>query len=106
MSVRLLLDSLAPVSGSILTNGVLVAVVALVHIQVAAFLTGSSTIALVSEAVSMARGDERQGRLAHMLVKSQVYVFGFGSALAIFFLVFVLIGLWTICWSQVVPHLA
>ncbi len=95
----MLLDSLSPVSGSVFTNGLVVAVVALVHIQVAAYLTGSSTLALVSEAISMARGDPRQGRLAHMLVKSEVYIFGFGSATAIFFLIFVLTGLWAIFWT-------
>lgn len=99
MNAHLLLDALSPVSGSVLTNGVVVAVVALVHIQIAAFLTGSSTLAIVSESISMARRDERHGRLAHMLVKSQVYIFGFGSATAIFFLVFVLLGLWAIFWT-------
>ncbi len=95
----MLLDALSPISGSIFTNGLVVAVVALVHIQIATYITGSSTIAIVSEAISMARHDERQGRLAHMLVKSQVYVFSFGSALAIFFLIFVLTGLWAIFWT-------
>jgi hypothetical protein len=99
VSPRILLSSLSPVSGNIVTNGVLVAVVALLHIQIAAFLTGSSTLALVSEAISMARGDERHGRVAHMLVKGQVYVFSFGSAVAIFFLIFVLVGLWGIFWT-------
>ena len=95
----MLLDALTPVGGSILLNGVVVAVVALVHIQIAAYLTGSSTLAAVSEAISIARRDERHGRLAHMLVRSQVYVFGFGSATAIFFLLFVLTGLWAIFWT-------
>ena len=99
MNVRLLLDSLSPVGGNLLTNGVVVGVVALVHIQIAAYLTGSSTLAIVSESISMARRDERQGRLAHMMVKSQVYIFGFGSATAIFFLIFVLTGLWAIFWT-------
>ena len=95
----LLASSLSPVSGTVFTNGLVVAVVALLHIQIAAYLTGSSTLATVSEAISMARGDERQGRVAHMMVKSQVYIFGFGSATAIFFLVFVLVGLWAIFWT-------
>ncbi len=99
MNTRLLLDGLSPVSGTIFTNGVVVAVVALLHIQIAAYLTGSSTLATVSEAISMARHDEHQGRLAHMIVKSQVYVFSFGSAVAIFFLIFVLAGLWAIFWT-------
>jgi cytochrome bd-type quinol oxidase subunit 1 len=96
---RLLLDSLSPVSGTIFTNGLIVAVVVLVHIQIATYLTGSSTLATVSEAISMARGDERHGRVAHMMVKSQVYLFGFGSATAITFLIFVLVGLWGIFWT-------
>ena len=99
MNVRILLSAASPVSGTILTNGLVVAVVALVHIQIAAYLTGSSTLAIVSEAISMARRDERHGRVAHMLVKSQVYVFGFGSATAIFFLMFVLLGLWGVFWA-------
>ena len=89
MNAHLLLDSLSPVSGSILTNGVVVAVVILLHIQIATFITGSTTLAAVSEAISMARGDDRHERLGHMLLKSWVYLFGFGSATAIFFVVFV-----------------
>ncbi|HEX4580381.1 MAG TPA: cytochrome ubiquinol oxidase subunit I [Candidatus Dormibacteraeota bacterium] len=99
MSHRLLLTSLSPVAGSILTNGVVVAVVALLHIQIATYLTGSSTLATVSEAISMARHDERHGRLAHMMVKSQVYLFSTGSAVAILFVLFVLTGLWAIFWT-------
>ncbi len=100
MSAHLLLaPALSPVSGSVFTNGLVVAVVALLHIQIAAYMTGSSTLATVSEAISMARGDRRQGRVAHMMVKSQVYIFGFGSATAIFFLIFVLLGLWAIFWT-------
>jgi Cytochrome bd terminal oxidase subunit I len=95
---RLLLDALSPVSGSILTNGVVVAVVILVHIQIATFITGSSTLAAISEAISMARGDDRHERLGHMLLTSWVYLFGFGSATAIFFVFFVLTGLWAIFW--------
>jgi cytochrome bd-type quinol oxidase subunit 1 len=94
----MLLDALSPVGGTILTNGILVAVVVLVHIQIAAYLIGSSTLAVVSEAISLARGDERHGRLAHMMVKSQVYVFGFGATTAIFFVIFLLTGLWAIFW--------
>lgn len=99
MTTHLLLDSLSPVSGTILTNGIVVAVVVLLHIQIATYLTGSSTLATVSEAVSMARGDERHGRVAYMMVRSQAYVFGFGSALAIFFVLFVLTGLWGPFWT-------
>jgi hypothetical protein len=96
----MVLDSLSPVGGSILTNGVVVAVVALVHIQIATFITGSSTLSIVSEAIAMARKDERHERLARMIVTAQVSVFGFGSAVAIFFVIFVLTGLWAILWTS------
>ena len=99
MTIHLLLSSLSPVGGSIFTNGLVVAVIALLHIQIATYLTGSSTLAIVSESISMARRDERHARVAHMLIRSQVYVFGFGSATAIFFLIFVLAGLWAIFWT-------
>ncbi|MBV9101540.1 MAG: hypothetical protein JOZ46_08500 [Candidatus Dormibacteraeota bacterium] len=84
------------IGGNLLTNGLLVAVVALVHIQIAAFLIGASTMAIVSETVSLVRRnrDERHDRLAHGLIKSSIFIFGFGSALAIFFVMFVLTGVW------------
>ncbi|MBV8194631.1 MAG: hypothetical protein JOY80_03805 [Candidatus Dormibacteraeota bacterium] len=86
---------LTQVGGNLLTNGLLVAVVVLAHIQIAAYLIGSSTLMIVSESISIARhGDERHDRLAHGLMKSSNYVFSFGSALAIFFVVFVLTGVW------------
>lgn len=96
VSAHLLLAQLQPVPGTIFTNGLAVAVIALLHIQIAAYLTGSSTLAIVSESISMARGDERHSRLSHMLLKSWVYTFGFGSATAIFFVLFILTGLWAI----------
>ncbi|HKR99954.1 MAG TPA: hypothetical protein VJU79_10625 [Candidatus Dormibacteraeota bacterium] len=85
-----------PVGGSLLTNGVLVAIVVLLHIQIAAFIIGASMLACVSEAISLVRRnhDERHDRLTHWYVKCMVYVFGFGSALAIFFLILVLVGYW------------
>lgn len=101
MNPHLLLDSLSPVGGTVAVNGLVVAIVALVHIQIAAYMTGSSTLAIASEAIALARGDQRQGRLAHMVIKSQVYIFGFGSATAIFFLIFVLAGLWAVFWTAV-----
>ncbi|MFN2581526.1 MAG: hypothetical protein ABR498_02150 [Candidatus Dormibacteria bacterium] len=83
------------VGGNLLTNGLLVAVVALTHIQIAAYLIGASTLMIVSESVSIFRGgDERHDRLSHGLMKSSLYVFSFGSALAIFFVVFVLGAVW------------
>lgn len=86
---------LTQVGGNLLTNGLLVAVVALTHIQVAAYLIGASTLMIVSESISLARrGDARHDRLAHGLISSSLYVFGFGSALAIFFVLWVLSGVW------------
>ena len=70
------------------------ALVALLHIQIAAFIQGASFIVIINEGLSMARGDERHERIAHGLVKAMVYPFGFGSALAIFWVVFILGGLW------------
>lgn len=87
--------ALTQVGGNLLTNGLLVAVVALTHIQIAAFLIGASTLMIVSESISLARGgDARHNRLSHGLIKTSLYVFGFGSALAIFFVLFVLSGVW------------
>jgi hypothetical protein len=87
------------IGGDLVTNGLLVAIVALLHIQIAAYLIGASTITIISESVSMARGrrgtnDARHDRLAHGLVKTSIYVFSVGSALAIFFMVFVLLAVW------------
>jgi hypothetical protein len=84
------------VGGSLLSNGLLVAIVVLLHIQIAAYLIGSTTLAAISEAVSMVRrhGDERHDRLAHGLVQSSAYVFGFGSAVAIFFVMLALLVYW------------
>jgi hypothetical protein len=86
----------SPVGGTLLSNGLLVAVVALVHIQIATYITGTSTLACVSESISIVRrnGDERHDRLVHWQIKSMVYVFSFGSALAIFFVMLVLLGYW------------
>jgi hypothetical protein len=86
--------ALTPVGGNLFTNGLLVAVVALAHVQIAAFLIGASTLMIVSESISVARrgGDARHDRFAYGLMKSSVYVFSFGAALAIFFVLFVLSG--------------
>ena len=93
------LAQLSPVPGSILSNGLLVAVIALVHVQLATFLTGGTTLAAISEAIGMARGDSRHDRLAHGIITSEVYIFGFSSAVAIFWVIFILLGLWAIFWS-------
>jgi len=83
------------VGGTLLSNGLLVAIVALVHIQIATYITGSCTIAWVSEAISIARGgDERHDRLATSIVRSWAYIFAFGSAIGIFFVMLVLLGFW------------
>lgn len=88
--------ALTQVGGNLLTNGLLVAVVALTHVQIAAFLIGASTLMIVSESISLARrgGDARHDRFAYGLMKSSIYVFSFGAALAIFFVLFVLSGVW------------
>ena len=88
--------TLNPIPGDLLTNGVLVAVVILLHIQIAAFLIGATTLAIVSEAIGMARrsGDERHDRLGHGLLKTEVYIFSFGAAVAIFFMVIILGAIW------------
>ena len=90
------LSSIAPqpVPSSLVGNSLAVAIVALLHIQIAAFIQGASFIVLVNEGLSMARGDERHERIAHGLVKSMVYPFALGSALAIFWVIFILGGLW------------
>ncbi len=88
--------TLNPIPGDLLTNGVLVAVVILLHIQIAAFLIGATTLAIVSEAIGMARrsGDERHDRLGHGLLKTEVYIFSLGAAVAIFFVVIILGAIW------------
>ncbi len=88
--------TLNPVPGDLLTNGVLVAIVVLLHIQIAAFLIGATTLAIVSEAIGMARrsGDERHDRLGHGLLKAEIYLFSTGAAVAIFFMVIILGAIW------------
>src|SRR5487761_1198908 len=86
--------ALTPVPGTVLTNTVLVAIVALVHIQIAAFLIGNSTLIAFSEVISMATGDERHERLARSQIHVAGYIFGIGSTFAIFFVLYVLTGVW------------
>lgn len=88
--------TLNPIPGDLLTNGLLVAVVILLHIQIAAFMIGATSLAIVSESIGMARrsGDERHDRLAHGLMKAEVYIFSFGAAVAIFFVIVVLGAIW------------
>jgi cytochrome d ubiquinol oxidase subunit I len=86
--------SLFPVPGTVLTNTVLVGIVALTHIQIAAFLIGNSTLVIFSEVISMAMGDERHERLARAQIHMAGYVFAIGSTFAIFFVLFVLTTVW------------
>jgi len=72
-----------PVPTSLFGNSSAVAVIALLHIQIATFITGASFLLVVSESVSIARNDQRHEHLAHTMVKGMAYLFGFGSALAI-----------------------
>ena len=83
-----------PIPTNLFGNSSAVAVIALLHIQIATFITGSSFLLVVSESISMARNDERHERLAHTLVKGMAYVFGFGSALAILWVTWILLGMW------------
>ena len=94
MSPLLLATPLQPVPTSQVGGSVAVGVVATVHILIATFITGSSFLICVSEGISIARNDERHERLAHGMVKAVAYVFGFGSALAIFWVLFILLGMW------------
>ncbi|HZB97019.1 MAG TPA: hypothetical protein VE219_00320 [Candidatus Sulfotelmatobacter sp.] len=89
-----LLLAVNPVPTSLLTNSVLVAVIALLHTEIATFITGGMTLAALSEGISIVRGDERHERFAHSLLKSMIYVFSFGSALAIFWVLVIFTGLW------------
>jgi cytochrome d ubiquinol oxidase subunit I len=84
----------AAVPQSILGNSLWVAIIASIHIQIATFLTGASTLVVVSEIVSMVRGDQRHGRLAHGLLRSMAYTFSFDAAIPIFWVLFVFLGLW------------
>ena len=88
--------ALTQVGGNLVTNGLLVAVIALLHVQIAAFLIGASTLMIVSESISLGRRgrDTRHDRFSYGLMKTSVYVFSFGAALAIFFVLFVLSGVW------------
>jgi cytochrome bd ubiquinol oxidase subunit I len=87
-------ESLMQVPGTLFSNGLAVAVLALLHIQIATFITGSSTLAVISEGIAMVREDDRHERLAHGLIKAMTYVFGFGSAVAIFWVVWIFMALW------------
>jgi hypothetical protein len=92
--VNALLPALNPAPGNLFGNGLAVAIVALLHVQIATFIIGGSALAAVSEGISMARDDRRHEEVAHGLIKSMTYVFSFGAALAIFWVLWILLGLW------------
>jgi cytochrome bd ubiquinol oxidase subunit I len=83
-----------PVPTNLFSNSTAVAIVALVHIQIATFITGGSFLLVISEAISMVRGDERHERLTHTVLTGMVWTFGFGSALAILWITWILLGMW------------
>jgi cytochrome bd-type quinol oxidase subunit 1 len=85
---------LQPVPTSLLGGQLAVAFVALLHVLIATFLTGGSFLIAVSEGISIARNDERHERLAGGILKAMAYLFSFGAALAIFWVLFVLLGMW------------
>ena len=85
---------LQPIPTSVLGGSIAVAFVALIHIQIATFITGASFLMCVSEGISIARGDERHERLTGGLMTGIAYTFAFGSALAIFWVIFILLGMW------------
>jgi len=94
MPQMILALSTNPVPGTVLTNTVMVGMVALLHVLFATFLIGSSTLVALSEGISMVTHDERHERLARSLVHWWGYVFSTGAAIAIFFVIFVLVGVW------------
>jgi hypothetical protein len=51
-------------------------------------------LAVISEGIAISRKDERHTRLAAGLVKAMAYLFSFGAALPIFWVLFVFLGLW------------
>jgi len=89
------------VPGNLLGNGLAVAILALLHIQIAAYLQGAAALSTLSQFISLMREDARHTRLAHDLVKSMAYVFSFGAAVAIFWVLWVLLALWGRFWVAV-----
>ncbi len=93
--------SLNPVPGNLLGNGLAVAFLALLHIQIAAYLQGAAALTTVSQGISLMRDDPRHEQLAHGLVRSMAYVFTFGAAVAIFWVLWVLGALWGHFWVDI-----
>ncbi|TMD91555.1 MAG: hypothetical protein E6I76_18880, partial [Chloroflexi bacterium] len=72
------------VPGNVLGNGLAVAFLALLHIQIAAYPQGAAALSTLSQGISLMRDDPRHERFAHGLISSMAYVFSFGAAVAIF----------------------
>jgi len=83
-----------PIPTNVFGGSMAVAIIALIHIQIATFISGGSWLLVVSESVSIVRNDERHERLAHTLLTGMVWLFGFGSALAIMWVMWILLGMW------------
>jgi len=73
----------------------LVAVLMLAHIQFAAFQQGGYIILAVTDFLGWKRNDERQNRFSKALVTGLGVTFAFGSALAIFSVLILFLGLWS-----------
>ena len=73
----------------------LVALLMLAHIQFAAFQQGGYIILAVTDFLGWKRKDERQTRFSRGLVVALGATFAFGSALAIFAVLVLFLGLWS-----------
>jgi len=73
----------------------LVAVLMLAHIQFAGFQQGGYIILAVTDFLGWKRNDERQTRFSKHLVTALGASFAFGSALAIFAVMILFLGLWS-----------
>ncbi|MGH7609034.1 MAG: hypothetical protein ACREOD_03670 [Candidatus Dormibacteria bacterium] len=82
-----------PISTGVATA--LVALLMLVHIQFAAWQQGGYIILAVTDFVGWKRHDERQTRFSKQLVTALGATFAFGSALAIFAVMILFLGLWS-----------
>ncbi len=100
-----LLGASAPVLSKIpISTGVATALVALLmltHIQFAAFQQGGYLILAVSDFMGWKRKDERHNRFAHGLLICLGATFAFGSALAIFAVMILFLGLWSVFWDTI-----
>lgn len=83
-----------PIPTNLFSNSAAVAIIALLHIQVATFITGGSFLLVISDSIALVRHDERHERLEHTVLTGMVWLFGFGSALAILWVLWILLGMW------------